>query len=100
MTSDPQASTTHLNPLRLDTASSLYGTFSRDYWVRHVDGDFDRAENEILSRPPLAIDLRWNNKYQTKGLRATDEEYPTRAEACPRFVRATDEEMEADPHAR
>ena len=52
MTSDPQASTTHLKPLRLDTASAVYGTFSRDYWVRYMDGDFDRAENQILSRPP------------------------------------------------
>ena len=96
MTSDPQASTRHLKPLRLDTASAVYGTFSCDYWVRHADGDLDKAENEILSRPPLSIDLRWNNRYQTKGIRATDEEYPTRAGACPRFLRATDAAMEAD----
>ena len=96
MTSHPQASTRHLKPMRLSTASAVYGTFGSAYWLRHADEDADRAENDILSRPPLSIDLRWNNRYQTKGLRATDEEYPTRAGACPRFVRPTDASMEAD----
>ena len=52
MESDPHTSTKHLKPLSLSTASSVYGTASRDYWIRKEDGDRDKVENAILSQPP------------------------------------------------